>query len=215
MKNNVLENKPLRSQPTRDRILEAARLIFGRDGYDHATIRGIAAEANINPAMVMRYYRNKETLFAAVTDFKLNMSAYAGVPKSRLGEALVRRVLENWESPESGASRRAILLTAMTNDAARVKFIGQYENQYAELLKRFGPSKQLASVTALIGSQVIGLLVARYVLRVPEIASQSNEYLIREVGRTVQGYMRKLTEPRLGSLGASKNSVYQNQDPTK
>jgi AcrR family transcriptional regulator len=190
---NELEDKPLRSQPTRDRILEAARLIFGRDGYDHATIRGIAAEANINPAMVMRYYRNKETLFAAVTNFKLTMSAYADVPKSRLGEALVRRILENWESPETGASRRAILLTAMSNDAARVKFISQYESQYAELLKPFGPSKQLASVTALIGSQVIGLLVARYILRVPEIASQSHEYLIREVGRTVQGYMRKLT----------------------
>ena len=193
MKNNVLENKPLRSQPTRDRILEAARLIFGRDGYDHATIRGIAAEANINPAMVMRYYRNKETLFAAVTNFKMNMSVYADVPKSRLGEALVRRILENWESPETGASRRAVLLTAMSNDAARLKFIGQFESQYAELLKPFGPSKQLANVTALIGSQVVGLLVTRYVLRVPEMASQSHEDLIREVGRTVQGYMRKLT----------------------
>ena len=193
MKINDLEDKPLRSQPTRDRILEAARLLFGRDGYDHATIRGIAAEANINPAMVMRYYRNKETLFAAVTNFKMNMSAYADVPKSRLGEALVRRILENWESPETGASRRAILLTAMSNDAARVKFISQFENQYAELLKRFGPSKQLANVTALIGSQVVGLLVSRYILRVPEIVSQSNEYLIREVGRSLQGYMRNLT----------------------
>jgi AcrR family transcriptional regulator len=193
MKINELEDKPLRSQPTRDRILEAARLIFGRDGYDHATIRGIAAEANINPAMVMRYYRNKETLFAAVTNFKMNMSAYADVPKSRLGEALVRRILENWESRETGASRRAILLTAMSNDAARVKFISQYESQYAELLKRFGPSKQLANVTALIGSQVVGLLVSRYILRVPEIVSQSNEYLIREVGRNLQGYMRNLT----------------------
>jgi AcrR family transcriptional regulator len=193
MKINELENRPLRSQPTRNRILDAARLIFGRDGYDHATIRGIAAEANINPAMVMRYYRNKETLFAAVTNFKMNLSAYADVPKSRLGEALVRRILENWESPETGASRRAVLLTAMSNDAARVKFIGQFESQYVELLKPFGPSKQLANVTALIGSQVVGLLVARYVLRVPEIASLSHEYLIREVGRTLQGYMRKLT----------------------
>ena len=43
MKINDLESRPLRSQPTRDRILEAARVIFGRDGYDHATIRGIAA----------------------------------------------------------------------------------------------------------------------------------------------------------------------------
>jgi len=93
----------------------------------------------------------------------------------------------------TGASRRAILLTAMSNDAARVKFISQYESQYAELLKRFGPSKQLANVTALRGSQVVGLLVSRYILRVPEIVSQSNEYLIREVGRSLQGYMRNLT----------------------
>ena len=192
MKINELEDKPLRSQPTRDRILEAARLIFGRDGYDHATIRGIAAEANINPAMVMRYYRNKETLFAAVTDFKMKMSAYAEVPKSRLGEALVRRILENWESADAGPSRRAILLTAMTNEAAREKFMRQYQDQYTELLKRFGPSKQLGAVAALIGSQVVGLLVTRYILRVPDIASQSHEYLIQEVGRTLQGYMRNL-----------------------
>ena len=190
---NEFGDKPLRSQPTRDRILEAARLIFGRDGYDHATIRGIAAEADINPAMVMRYYRNKETLFAAVTDFKMNMSAYADVPKSRLGETLVRRVLENWDSPDTGPGRRAILLTAMSNEAAREKFIGQTQGQYAELLRRFGPSKQLAGVAALIGSQVVGLLVTRYILRVPEIASQSHEYLIREVGKTLQGYMRNLT----------------------
>jgi hypothetical protein len=43
-----------------------------------------------------------------------------------------------------------------------------------------------------MGAQVVGLLVARYILRVPEIASQSHEYLIREVGRTLQGYMRNL-----------------------
>jgi Tetracyclin repressor-like, C-terminal domain len=86
-----------------------------------------------------------------------------------------------------------VLLTAMSNDAARVKFIGQFESQYVELLKPFGSSKQLANVTALIGSQVVGLLVTRYVLRVPEMASLSHEYLIREVGRTLQGYMRKLT----------------------
>jgi AcrR family transcriptional regulator len=187
-----LESKPLRSQPTRDRILEAARTIFGRDGYDHATIRGIAAEANINPAMVMRYYRNKETLFAAVTDFKINMSAYAGVPKSRLGETMVRRVLEIWDNPVTGASRRAMLLTAMSNEAARVKFLEQTRGQYAELLKQFGTVKQGASVGALIGTQVIGLQVARYILRVPDMVSQSHEFLIREVGRTLQGYMRDL-----------------------
>jgi AcrR family transcriptional regulator len=192
MKINALESKPLRSQPTRDRILEAARLIFGRDGYDHATIRGIAAEANINPAMVMRYYRNKETLFAAVTEFKIDLSAYADVPKSRLGETMVRRVLELWDNPATGASRRAMLLTAMSNEAARVKFLEQTRSQYAELLKQFGTTKQGASAAALIGTQILGLQVSRYILRLPEIVSQSHEFLIREVGRTLQSYMRDL-----------------------
>jgi AcrR family transcriptional regulator len=192
MKINALEKKPLRSQPTRDRILEAARLIFGRDGYDHATIRGIAAEANINPAMVMRYYRNKETLFAAVTEFKIDLSAYADVPKSRLGETMVRRVLELWDNPATGASRRAMLLTAMSNEAARVKFLEQTRSQYAELLKQFGTTKQGASAAVLIGTQILGLQVSRYILRLPEIVSQSHEFLIREVGRTLQSYMRDL-----------------------
>ena len=192
MRINELEDKPLRSQPTRDRILEAARLIFGRDGYDHATIRGIATEANINPAMVMRYYRNKETLFAAVTEFKIDMAAYVDVPKSRLGETMVRRVLEIWENPATGASRRAMLLTAMSNEAARVRFLEQTRGQYAELLKQFGTTKQGASVAALIGTQILGLQVSRYILRLPEIVSQSHEYLIREVGRTLQSYMRDL-----------------------
>jgi AcrR family transcriptional regulator len=190
---NELESKPLRSQPTRDRILDAARLIFGRDGYDHATIRAIAAAADINPAMVMRYYSNKETLFTAVTDFQVDFSDFATVPKSRLGETMVHRMLEAWESPESGASRRAILLTAMSNEAVRAKVIGQFKNQYAELLKRFESSNKVADAAALIGTQVVGLLVTRYILRVPEVASQSHEYLIREVGRTLQGYMRNMT----------------------
>jgi len=192
MEINELEDKPLRSQPTRDRILAAARLIFGRDGYDHATIRGIATEANINPAMVMRYYRNKETLFAAVTEFKIDMAAYADVPKSRLGETMVRRVLEIWENPATGASRRAMLLTAMSNETARMRFLEQTRSQYAELLKQFGATKQGVSVAALIGTQILGLQVSRYILRLPEIVSQSHEFLIREVGRTLQGYMRDL-----------------------
>jgi AcrR family transcriptional regulator len=189
---NDLKKQPLRSQPTRDRILQAARLIFGRDGYDHATIRSIASEADINPAMVMRYYGNKEALFAAVTEAKPDLSAFVDVPKSRLGEAMVRVLLEAWESPETAATRRAILLTAMSNEAARAKFMSQIQDSYLELLKRFGTPKEVGNAAALIGTQVVGLVVMRYILRVPAVVSQSHEYLIREVGRAIQGYMRNI-----------------------
>jgi AcrR family transcriptional regulator len=192
MKINELKSKPLRSQPTRDRILQAARVVFGRDGYEKATIRAIAAEADINHTMVIRYYQNKEALFAAATEFKIDMNAYANVPKSKVGEMIVRRILEMWESPDSGPGRRAMLLTALSNESAREKFLEQARNQYVQLLTQFGTVRQGGGVAALIGTQVLGLIVSRYILRSPEVVTLSNEFLIREVGRTLQSYMREL-----------------------
>jgi AcrR family transcriptional regulator len=190
MENKDLEQRPLRSQPTRDRILEAARRIFARDGYDRATIRAIAAEADINPAMVMRYYGSKDGLFTAVTDYLPRWEGLESVPLAELGETLVRRVLDNWENPENGPTQRAILRASLSSDAARAKYAQQAQNQYIALLGVIGKSKQAQVARALIGTQIIGLLVGRYILRVPALAAMPRETLIREVGRTIQNYIR-------------------------
>jgi AcrR family transcriptional regulator len=187
---NDLKKPPLRSQPTRDRILEAAKLIFGRDGYDHATIRAIAAEADINPAMVMRYYGNKDTLFAAVTNFQPDVSALAKVPRARLGETIVRRMLDTWENPQTGPGRRAMLLSALSNETARLKFSSQFMDVYAKMLAPAVASRNSEMAIALIASQVIGLLVTRYIMPNSSVASLSREEVIREVGRTLQNYIR-------------------------
>lgn len=187
---NDLKKPPLRSQPTRDRILEAAKLIFGRDGYDHATIRAIAAEADINPAMVMRYYGNKDTLFAAVTNFQPDVSALAKVPRTRLGETIVRRMLDTWENPQTGPGRRAMLLSALSNETARIKFSSQFMDVYVKMLSPESPSRNSEMAIALIASQVIGLLVTRYIMPNSSVASLSREEVIREVGRTLQNYIR-------------------------
>jgi AcrR family transcriptional regulator len=190
MENKDLEQRPLRSQPTRDRILEAARRIFARDGYDRATIRAIAAEADINPAMVMRYYGSKDGLFTAVTDYLPRWEGLESVPLAELGETLVRRVLDNWENPENGPTQRAILRASLSSDAARAKYAQQAQNQYIALLGVIGKSKQAQVARALIGTQIIGLLVGRYILRVPALTAMPRETLIREVGRTIQNYIR-------------------------
>lgn len=195
MEINELKKAPLRSQPTRDRILEAAKLIFGRDGYDHATIRAIAAAADINPAMVMRYYGNKDTLFAAVTNFQPDVSALAKVPRSRLGETLVRRMLDTWENPQTGPGRRAMLLSALSNETARLKFSSQFMDAYVKMLVPEGASKNSDMAIALIASQVIGLLVTRYIMPNSSVASLTREQVIHEVGRTLQNYIRIMDRP--------------------
>ena len=87
--------KPLRSQPTRDRILAEARRIFGEQGYDRATIRAIGAAADIHPSMVMRYYGSKEGLFTAAVNFDLQIPDLSTVPREEAGRALVRHFLQN------------------------------------------------------------------------------------------------------------------------
>jgi AcrR family transcriptional regulator len=191
---NDSQKRPLRSQPTRDRILQAARVVFGKDGYDHATIRAIAAEANINPAMVMRYYGNKESLFAAATHYGVSAEAFASVPQSRLGESLVRYMVDAWEGPDTGPMRRAVLITALSSEVVRTKYLHQLQSQYiGALIKQAVPKKRAQTAIALIRTQILGMIMTRYILRVPAMTAMPRETLIREIGRVVQSFIRSAT----------------------
>ncbi len=88
---------PRRSDATRAQILRAAQARFAADGYPKATIRAIAADADIDPSMVMRYYGNKAKLFAAAVDVDLRLPDLTAIPKRHLGRTLVAHFLHRWE----------------------------------------------------------------------------------------------------------------------
>lgn len=80
---------------TREAILAAARQRFMLDGYDHAGLRAIAADAGVDPALICRYFGGKERLFAEVlaTTGRDPMEIIAGERASfgkRVAEALLR-----------------------------------------------------------------------------------------------------------------------------
>jgi len=180
-----------RSQPARDRILEAARQIFGREGYEHATIRAIAAEAQINASLVMRYYGSKEALFAAVADFRrTDPKVYAGTPRSQLGEAIITRLIGLWKDPTIGATQRAMLRAAFTIESARAKWL-RYGNEYAQLFETSMSDPDAAGMLSLFGSQIIGLFITRHILKLPQVVDLPDETLTREVGRAVQAYINR------------------------
>src|SRR5215472_17491722 len=91
---------------TRHAILDAARALFAERGYNAATIRGIAAAAGVDPALVHHYYGTKEKLFAAAMQLPVVPSEYIGAalaPAARpdgtgIGEHIVRMALTLWES---------------------------------------------------------------------------------------------------------------------
>src|SRR5258708_37683775 len=88
---------------TRERILAAARADFGKTGYEGTTIRGIAAQAKVDPALVMHYFESKDGVFHAAVKFPVDPAEF--IPRllapglDGLGERLVRVFVETWDSP--------------------------------------------------------------------------------------------------------------------
>jgi AcrR family transcriptional regulator len=178
-----------RSVPARRAILAAARARFAAEGYESATVRAIAADAGIDASMVMRYFGSKEGLFAAAADIDLRLPSLKDVRRDRLGEVLARHFVSIWEG---GSSEALIFLlrTAPTNRAAsermREIFAQQVRPGIGSLL---GGGPDGARRAGLAVSQLLGLALCRYVLRLEPIVSQDPEQLIADIAETLQRYL--------------------------
>jgi AcrR family transcriptional regulator len=179
---------PRRSDATKAAILAAAREQFASSGYQGATIRAIALSAGIDPALVMRYFGNKEGLFAAAAEFDLRLPDLGDVPRKAVGAALVEHFLERWEGDET---LMALLRTAVTNEAAAERLQGIFATQMAPLIARLcgEPRAAAAARAGLIASQILGLALCRYVLKLAPVVALKRADIVRRVGATVQAYL--------------------------
>jgi AcrR family transcriptional regulator len=180
----MTEAPPRRSDATRAAILRAARERFAADGYERATIRAIAADAGIDPSMVMRYYGNKERLFAAAAEFDLRLPDVTAIPRDRLGATLVGHFLDRWEHDES---LMALLRAAVTNPAAAQRMREIFASQLAPVAARLrgdGPTR-----AGLAATQMLGVALCRYVLELPPVVAMSRDQIVAWLGPTLQRYL--------------------------
>jgi len=177
-----------RSDATRAAILAAAREQFAAHGYQAATIRAIAAAAQIDPALVMRYYGNKEGLFAAAAEFDLRLPDLGALPRRHVGAALVSHFLDRWEDDET---LMALLRAAVTTETARERMQAIFATQVAPQVIALSGLPRADAVTraGLISSQILGLALCRYVLELPPLVKLPRSELVRRVGAVVQGYL--------------------------
>ena len=178
---------------TREAILAAAREEFAARGFDRATIRGIATAAGVDPALVLHYFGCKAQLFGDAISFPvepaeiLRRSAATGADS--IGATLVRSYLDSWDDQENRPRLVALLRSAMTNDAALEQVRGYLDR------KIFGPvTRELALPdgelrATLVGSQLIGLAMMRYVTRIEPLASASKDDLVAAIGPSIQRYL--------------------------
>jgi AcrR family transcriptional regulator len=179
---------------SRDAVLSAAREQFSRKGYDAATVRAIAAEAGVDPSMINHHFGTKEQLFMAAlespVDPKDHIAAVLRGPREGVGERLVMRVLTVWDSP-AGAAGVAVLRTAMQHEwsAALVReFI--LNRAINPLLAGLGVSAEEASWRGnLVASQISGLILTRYLIKLEPIASTPHAVVARALGPTIQRYL--------------------------
>jgi len=183
----VTAAKELRSQPTRDRILAQARRLFAEEGYERTTIRTVAAAADINPSLVLRYYGSKEGLFAAAADFDLEIPNLQGVPRAELGRTLVRHLLARWEA--HGHDLPALVRVAVTHESARARMLQLLAEQVAPVIAQVCEPERVATVVGLTSIQMLGLAFTRFVVRLPPVVALPEEVLIEHIGAAIQAYL--------------------------
>ena len=186
---------------TRAAILEAARGLFAERGYEGTTVRDLAAVAEVDPKLVLHYFGSKEGVFRSAVSFPFDPAeALPGLIADGLeglGERLVRFFLETLDAPE-GRPSLALIRSAITNESATALL---REFVQREVLARVGAATSLDQPQAratLAGSQLVGLAVVRYIVKVPPIHQAPPAAVAGWVGPTLQRY---LTDPALFTSG--------------
>ncbi len=179
---------------TRGQILAAARHAFADKGFAGASVRGIAADAGVDAALIHHYFDNKQQLFLATVSLPpglpvlLEQVAAGGV--DGMGERMARTVLGVWDSELQ--PRLVAAIRAAIADPGMTRSIGEFLN--LEIIGRVLraaalPADDVNRRAGLVGSQMLGLIMGRYVLRLPGLADRPAEELVAEIGPTLQRYL--------------------------
>lgn len=179
---------------TRERIEAAARSLFAEEGFRSATIRAIAARAEVDPSLVLHYFGSKRALFLSSIRLPLDLWEVADGSAIRgdadtIGERIARFGLQIWDDPELRPSLLGIIRSAVTDAQAAALLRELFARQGpAQAIGRLAPSNPELR-TQLAISHMIGLAMARHVFAIEPIASADAETLVAIVGPTLQRYV--------------------------
>lgn len=184
-------------QQNKQRIVDAAREHFMRDGYEKATVRRIAAEAGVDVAMVYYHFGNKEGLFnASVLDTPQHplhqLANLLDEGPDEIGSRLVRDVVQRWDGGASFDLLLTVFRSADIHPLARKLLHDTLAGPVAQRVStEFGVDNAELRVE-LVTVHLVGLAFARYQLKIEPMTSASIDDLVAWMGPTVQRY---LTDP--------------------
>jgi AcrR family transcriptional regulator len=178
---------------TREAILDAARRAFAEHGYQRATIRGVAELAGVDPALVHHYFGTKQGLFVAAVQLPVNpveqLSAVLADDPELVGQRMIGVFLSVWDLAANNSPLLALVRSAVSDEQAAAmlrEFIT--EEVLGRIAEGLGsPDAKLRAT--LVGSQLVGLMMARYIIRVEPLASAPPALVAAAIGPTLQRYL--------------------------
>lgn len=178
---------------SRDAVLAAAKQRFAAEGYEKTTLRAIARDAHVDPSMVLYLFGSKADLFREslrlILDPSMLVAALTG-PAEEVGDRMVRAYLRIWESPETGASMRAMLQSATSNSDAHQAFRDFMQDYVlAAVSGVLGGGEQAKLRAMLAAANLVGTAMLRYVMEVPPLATLPGDDVVRLIAPTVTRYL--------------------------
>jgi AcrR family transcriptional regulator len=175
-----------KSDITKRQIVEAARKLFGEFGFERTTVRQIAAEAGVDPALVVRYFGGKDQLFAVAAKVDLALPDVLSVDRNDIGITLARHYIRAWDGSE-GLS--ILLRSAASNEAAAEHMREIFRTQVLATIRQVTPKRGASQRAALVSSQLLGVALCRYIIKLPPIVNMPAEKLASVIGDTIQRYI--------------------------
>lgn len=183
-----------RGTDTRDHILDAARRQFAEHGFEGTSLRQVARAAGVDPALIHHFFKGKDELFALSVELPADpeqvLEGVADSDPGQRAELIVRAVLRLWESPAQPSL--VAFLRGTLGSKAKTALLREMVNR--TVISRItvgipGTPDVVALRGDLVATQMVGLMMVRYVVRLEPLASAGPEDVVRLIAPNVQRYL--------------------------
>jgi AcrR family transcriptional regulator len=178
---------------TRARLLEAARAQFGSRGFDRTSLRAIAGEAGVDQALIIHFFGSKLGLFVEAVELPIDPEVgirhITDGPMAEIGERVANFVIGALED-QSARSVVTALVRAATSEPEAARLVRERltHELWGPLARELRLDKAELRV-ALVGSQILGLVVARYVVKVEPLGSLEPHRVASFIAPALQRYL--------------------------
>jgi AcrR family transcriptional regulator len=178
-----------RRRRTQGAILDAAREQFAAAGFERTTIRGVAAKAGVDPALVMQYFGNKEGLFAAATRWGSEHQRLLSATRDDLGAAAIDDLLAHFG--DGGEAAIALMRSCLTHPTALAAMRDQVMCERKDVVAAALEGDDVELRAGLFAACMVGLGMARYMIEMEPVASASPA----DLHRLMEPVLRALVDP--------------------